>query len=204
MTNKDRVMESRIQSCFAQCAAGSSARLGRKAGLAVARLRALVGGRNEGSALVEMAVVVPLMMLMITGMCSMGLSLNSYLALSHAADVGARYIAISQGNFSNGASNPCALGASQIQTAAPTLAASKISYSIALTPTASGTTTTFTSSNGTGSFGSGSSCGTSGTGDMGAGGGTVNVTLTYPVQLLIFGWSPTTVTLQASTTEIIQ
>lgn len=202
MKNEHRVFGWRTR--FAQCAGRSSARMGCKAGLTIARLRALAGGRNEGSALVEMAVVVPLMMVMITGMCSMGLSLNSYLALSHAADVGARYLAITQGNFANGATNPCAMTATQIQTAAPTLVASKITYSIALTPTAAGTTTTFTSSNGAGSFGSGSGCGTNGTADMGSGGGTVSVTLTYPVQLLIFGWSPATLNLQAATTEIIQ
>lgn len=204
MTNEHPAFQWKTTPRLGQFAARSSSRMGLKAGLAIACLRKLGGGRNEGSALVEMAVVVPLMMVLITGMCSMGLSLNSYLALSHAADVGARYIALSQGNFTNGASNPCAMGATQIQAAGPTLVPAKISYTIALTPTSSGTTTTFSSSNGAGSFGSGSSCGTSGTGDMGSGGGTVSVTLSYPVQLLIFGWSPATLNLQASTTEIIQ
>jgi Flp pilus assembly protein TadG len=169
----------------------------------LSRLRSL-NSDAEGSALVEMALVLPLMMVLILGITSMGLATNAYIILSHATDVGARYIAISQGNFANGANNPCASAATQIQAAAPVLSASKLSYSITLSPSASGTATTYTSSNGGSGFGSGSTCGTGGTAAMGTGLGTVTVTLTYPYQLLFYGRSPTTLTLTASTTEIIQ
>jgi Flp pilus assembly protein TadG len=179
-------------------------RICRKAAFASARLRAMAR-RDDGSALIEMYVVLPIMLGLILGVSSLGLALNAYIVLSHATDVGARYLAINQGNFGTAATtNPCAMAVTQIVAAAPVLNASQMSYQITLTPTSTGSPTTFKSSNGGGSYGSGSSCAANGTTDMGTGLGTVTVTVTYPYPLLIFGWAPTNVSLQASTTEIIQ
>lgn len=169
------------------------------------RLRDLLTSRSEGGALVEMALVVPIMLTLITGMASFGIALNNYLLLSHAADVGARYLAINQGNFSNGTTtNPCAMAATQIQAAAVGIAASQLSYSITLTPTATGTATTYTSSNGTSGFGSGTGCATGGTANMGTGGGIVTVSLSHSVTPFVVFWSNRTLSLAATTTEIIQ
>jgi Flp pilus assembly protein TadG len=160
--------------------------------------------RDDGSALIEMYVVLPIMLGLILGVSSLGLALNAYIVLSHATDVGARYLAINQGNFGTSATNnPCAMAVTQIQAAAPVLAPSNMSYQITFTPTSTGTATTFKSSNGGSSYASGT-CPTNGATDMGTGLGTVTVTVTYPYPLLIFGWAPTNVNLQASTTEIIQ
>jgi len=168
-------------------------------------LRSLLTSQSEGGALVETALVVPLMLTLITGMASFGIALNNYLLMSHAADVGARYLAINQGNFSNGTTtNPCAMAATQIQAAAVGIAASQISYSITLTPTASGTSTTYTSTNGASGFGSGSSCATGGSANMGTGGGIVTVSISHPVTPFVVFWSNRSLTLQATTTEIIQ
>lgn len=168
-------------------------------------LRDLLTARNEGGALVETALVVPVMLTLITGMASFGIALNNYLVLSHAADVGARYLAINQGNFTNGTTtNPCAMAATQIQAAAVGIPASQLSYSITLTPTAAGTATTYTSTNGTSGFGSGSSCATSGAGNMGTGGGIVAVSVSHPVSPFVVFWSNRTLNLTAATTEIIQ
>ncbi len=168
-------------------------------------LRNLLSPHSEGGALVEMALVVPVMMTLITGMASFGIALNNYLLLSHAANVGARYMAINQGNFTNGATtNPCAMAATQIQAAAVGIPASQISYSITLTPTATGTATTYTSSNGTTGFGSGTSCATGGTANMGTGGGIVTVTVSRPFTPFIVLWSNKALSLVATTTEIIQ
>ena len=169
------------------------------------RIKNLLTSHSEGGALVEMALVVPLMLTLITGMASFGIALNNYLILSHAADVGARYIAINQGNFTNGTTtNPCAMAATQIQAAAVSIPAAQISYSITLTPTATGTATTYTSSNGAGSFGSGSSCATGGSGNMGTGGGIVAVSVSRPVTPFVVFWNNRALTLTATTTEIIQ
>ncbi|WP_162601855.1 TadE/TadG family type IV pilus assembly protein [Occallatibacter savannae] len=160
---------------------------------------------SDGGALVEMALVVPVMIMLITGMASFGIALNNYLLLSHASAVGARYLAVNQGNFSNGTTtNPCAMAATQIQAAAAGIAASQLSYSITLTPTASGTATTYTSSNGTSGFGSGSGCATGGTASMGSGGGIVTVSVNHPVMPFVVFWSNHSLNLNATTTEVIQ
>lgn len=169
------------------------------------RLKHLLSSHSEGGALVEMALVVPIMLTLITGMASFGIALNNYLLLSHAADVGARYLAINQGNFSNGTTtNPCAMTAAQIQAAAVGIAASQLSYSITLTPTATGTATTYTSNNGSSSFGSGSACATGGAANMGTGGGIVTVTVSHSVTPFVVFWSNRSLSLAATTTEIIQ
>jgi len=169
------------------------------------RLQALLSSESEGGALVETALVVPLMLTLITGMASFGIALNNYLLLSHAAAVGARYLAINQGNFSNGTTtNPCVMAATQIQAAAVGIAASQLSYSITLTPTASGTATTYTSSNGTSGFGSGSACATGGTAAMGTGGGIVSVSVSHSVTPFVVFWSNRSLSLTGTTTEVIQ
>jgi Flp pilus assembly protein TadG len=172
---------------------------------AVRRLKDLLSSNSEGGALVEMAVVLPLMLTFITGMASFGIALNNYLVLSHAADVGARYVAINQGNFTDGAAtNPCVMAAAQIQAAAVAIPASQISYAITLTPTAGGTATTYTSNNGTTGFGSGTSCATGGSENMGTGGGTVTVSVSHPITPFVMLWSNHPINLTAITTEIIQ
>jgi len=159
--------------------------------------------RDDGGSLVEFALVLPMVMILITGMASFGLLLNNYIMLSHATDVGARYIAVNNGNFSNGASNPCALAATQIQNAAGTLAASSLSYSITFTSASGSSYSAFTSSNGSSSFGTGSSCGTTGTAEM-ASGGTVTISVQYPAALFVYGWTPSNINLVNTTTEMIQ
>ena len=99
---------------------------------------------NNGSALVEMAVVLPLMLVLITGMMSMGIVLNNYLVLSHASDIGARYLALNQGSFANtAAGNPCIMAAQQIQAASTAIPAGSISYEIGLTTAPPSPTTTW-------------------------------------------------------------
>ncbi|MBS1805074.1 MAG: pilus assembly protein [Acidobacteria bacterium] len=172
---------------------------------AVHLVRRFFISHSDGGALVETALVVPLMLTLITGMASFGIALNNYLLLSHAAAVGARYLAINQGNFSNGTTtNPCAMAATQIQAAAVGIAASQLSYSITLTPTASGTATTYTSSNGTTGFGSGSACATGGTAAMGTGGGIVSVSVSHSVTPFVVFWSNRSLSLTGTTTEVIQ
>lgn len=168
-------------------------------------LRRFLRSDSQGQALVEMAFTLPIMMLMITGMTSFGLLLNNYLMLSHASDVGARYLAINQGNFdTGGTTNPCAMAATQIQAAAGTLAAGNLSYTITFYNSSSASTGSYSSSNGATSFGAGSTCASGGATAMGLGGGSVSVQLSYPFLLTVYGWAPSTMTLQAVTTDIIQ
>jgi len=45
---------------------------------------------DEGSALVEFALILPMLMLLTTGMLIFGVAMNNYLQLTNAVSVGAR------------------------------------------------------------------------------------------------------------------
>lgn len=146
--------------------------------------RRVLKRRDEGSALVEMAVALPLMMFLITGLCFLGLAVDNYLILTHAADVGARYLAVGRGQLTD----PCAQTVTVIQAAAPGLSTSKLSYSFTI-----------------GSSGAlGSSCSSATTYMTPQATAIVTVSYTYPV--LIYGWSTAhqTLQMQASTAEMVQ
>ncbi len=148
---------------------------------------------EEGGSLVEMAIALPLVMLLITAMVTFGLMLNSYLMLSHAVDVGARNLALSRG----ATTNPCSDAVTIIQSAAPTVSPSSLTYAFTI---GSGTF----SGNSTGFSGTASTdCTQAGVSDMVAG-DTATVSVSYPFQLLVYGWRPTTINIAASTTEVIQ
>lgn len=148
---------------------------------------------EEANALVELAVALPVVMLLITGMITFGLMLNNYLVLSHATDVGARNLALSRG----ATTNPCSDAVAVIQSAAPNLASSSLNYTFGIgSGSFSGNSTGFSSTSST-------SCSQAGVSDMVAG-DNATVTVTYPFQLLVYGWAATTVTISASTTEVIQ
>lgn len=148
---------------------------------------------DDGGSLVEMAVALPVVMLLITGIVSCGLMLSSYLLLSHATDVGARNFALSRG----ATTNPCADAVAVIQASAPTIAASNVTYTFKIG------SDTFTGNSSGFSGTAASDCSQLGTADMVAG-TKVSVTISYPVKLMIYGWTPTNVTLSPSTSEVIE
>jgi Flp pilus assembly protein TadG len=153
----------------------------------------LLHGDEGGGALVEMAIAVPVMMLLITAIISFGLMLSSYLVVSHAVDVGARNLAVSRG----ASTNPCSDAVTVIQNAAPTLASSSLTYTFTIgADTFTGSSTGFS---GTGS----TSCSQLGVSDMVAG-DTATVTASFPMKLMIYGWAPTTMNVSATTSEVIQ
>ncbi len=151
-----------------------------------ARLRDLATHDESGSAVAEMAfVVVPLMVLMITGMVFFGIALNNDLALNNAVQAGAEQLALLRGNVSD----PCASTVTDVQNAAPGLAASSLRYTVTLGGTSyssSGTTTPSCASV------------TMTTGDVAV------LTVTYPVTVNVFAFGSHTYTMSASTTELIQ
>jgi Flp pilus assembly protein TadG len=145
-------------------------------------MKRLFKSDTDGSALVEMAVTLPLMMFLITGLCFMGIAVDNYIILSHANDVGARYLALNRGQLTD----PCAQTVTVMQNAAPGLNTANLSYAFKI-----------------GSSGTlGSSC-TSATANMvAASTATVSVSYTYP--LIIYGWGRTNLKMQAVTSEVIQ
>lgn len=138
--------------------------------------------RRRGSALVEFSLVMPILLLIMTGMASFGLAMHDSLVLTNAVNIGAQAIAMSRGQTTD----PCATGYSAIVNAAPGLASSNLSFTFAI--------------------GSGSYTTTSCTGGVSymAQGATAQITASYPCVLAIYGMSFPACTLSTKTAELIQ
>ncbi|HTZ58258.1 MAG TPA: TadE/TadG family type IV pilus assembly protein [Acidobacteriaceae bacterium] len=139
--------------------------------------------------MVEMALVLPVLLLVVTGILTFGLALNNYVTLTEATSVGARALAISRGQTTD----PCATASAAVYAAAPLLVSSNLSFTFVL----NGTTYT------------GASC-SSGSSTTGAAGNLVQgdnavVTVTYPCSLAVYGanYAPNCL-LQAQMTELVQ
>jgi len=149
---------------------------------------------ESGQALVEFALVLPVLLLVVTGITTFGIALNNYMQLTQAVGIGAQALSVSRGNTTD----PCNVVSSAVTAAAPYLVSSSISF----------TTKIYTSSSASTSY-SGTSCSSSSTTTGAAGnltqGQAAVVTATYPCSLAVFGANyATTCSLSAQVTEIIQ
>jgi Flp pilus assembly protein TadG len=144
--------------------------------------------REDGQALVEFAIVVPLLLMLLTGIIQFGLVFNKYITLTDAARNGAQTLAIGRG-----LSNPC--DPAVLQT---------INSGSATGVTSSQVAPTFSSSSdfcGTGSYTYNTSGNTNGTeiaGDQ------ATVTATQTFQLGVFGLPLIPLTLSASASDAVQ
>lgn len=59
-------------------------------------LRGRVGGREEGVAAVEMALVMPLLLLLVFGIIEFGFIFNRFITVTHAAREGVRLLSIGE------------------------------------------------------------------------------------------------------------
>jgi Flp pilus assembly protein TadG len=147
---------------------------------------ALLRRGERGSALVEFALILPMLMLLTTGLLVFGVAMNNYLQLTNAVSIGARALAVDAGTTAG--ADPCAAGSTAIQNAAPALNPSSLTYSFTMgTTTATGVTCTTAAA----SLVSGTS---------------VTVTATYPLNLSVYGkvFSQSHAVLSASSTELVQ
>lgn len=156
----------------------------------MARSEGSVG--DGGQSLVEFALVLPVLLVVLTGIFTFGIALNQYMVLTNATNAAARAFALSRGQKTPAlaASDPCGYAASVLQGAASNLAQRSLSVTVAYT-TAAGTTTTYNNAQ---------SCSPS----ILNAGDAVQVTATYPVAPLLFGWTSQTYTLTARSTELMQ
>ena len=136
---------------------------------------------HAGNALIEFTFIMPVLLLVATGMVAFGVALHNDLMLTNAVNTGAQLLAFSRGQTSD----PCATAASAISSAAPTLATG-----ISLSFVINGTTY------------SSSSC-PSGTTNM-VQGATAQVTGTYPCVLAVSGQSFSRCSLTSQISEVIQ
>lgn len=86
---------------------------------------------ERGSALVEMALTVPIFMFIVLGMTSFGIIFNQYLQLTEAVNVGGEQLAIARGNDSD----PCATVASAVEQVASYLKTSNMTFTFTLNGT---------------------------------------------------------------------
>jgi Flp pilus assembly protein TadG len=144
---------------------------------------------QDGQAMVEMALVLPVLLLVVTGILTFGLAFNNYLLLTEATSVGARTLAISRGETTD----PCATAAAAVYAAAPLLVAADLSFTFVL--------------NGTTYTGASCSSGSSTTGAAGnlKQGSYASVTVTYPCNLAVYGanYAPNC-SLQSQISELVQ
>jgi Flp pilus assembly protein TadG len=154
------------------------------------RLRALLRRGDQGSALVEFAMLLPVLMLLTTGILIFGVAMNNYLQLTNAVSIGARTVAVSGGITLD----PCAVASAAIANAAPNLTASKFTYSFNFNGVTESTNTCASSDL------------NSGAAKALASGTPATVTATYPLNLSVFGnvFSLNNAVLSATSTELVQ
>jgi Flp pilus assembly protein TadG len=162
--------------------------------LLIALVRMGLIRRTEGGSLIEFALILPCMMLLITGMVWFGIALNNYIVLTNAVGSGARALALSRGQTtpSIAATDPCAYAVQISNAAATNLNSGTITYAVDWTTyNSSGTAVTTTYSN---------SC----AGLTLSANDSIRFRGAYPFTAMIYGWRPTQMNLTAQTAELVQ
>ncbi|WP_263376520.1 TadE/TadG family type IV pilus assembly protein [Granulicella aggregans] len=155
------------------------------------RKQALLSLRSDQKAqsLIEFAFILPVFLLVVTGMFAFGVAFTNWMVLTDATSLGGRTVSISRGNTLD----PCSTASTAVAGAAPGLNTSQITYSSVI----NGTTY------------SGTSCNSSSTTTGAAGnlvqGGYYILSTTYPCKLAVFGQNlVSNCTLHASVKELVQ
>jgi Flp pilus assembly protein TadG len=99
-----------------------------------ARIRAFFRSGSEGGALVELAVTLPLFLIIMTGIFSFSIAYYQKLLLAEAVANGGRALAVSRGY-----ADPCASTAAAIYGAAPTLNPANMTLTFTLNSVSYGT-----------------------------------------------------------------
>ena len=141
------------------------------------------GVGEDGQALVELAVVAPMLLLVATGLGAFGVTMVNYLRLVDAVNEGARQMVIIRSQTND----PCATLSGVVEDAAPNLTAANLSYTFVLN----------------GSTYTGKTC-TAGAVNL-VQGASGKISVSYPCSLAVFRSNfGSSCTLQAATTELIQ
>jgi Flp pilus assembly protein TadG len=156
--------------------------------------------RENGGALVEMALVMPIMLAMLTGIFSFSVVLYQKLQLGESVSNAGRVMALERGD-----TDPCATTASAIYAAAPGLSKSTMTLTFIL----GGTNTSGVVSGGTtygGTKGTAPTCTAAGNGGSAAlqSGWPAQVVATYPCTWLIFNNNFGACSVTTQVTEVIQ
>lgn len=139
-------------------------------------------GNKRGQSLIEFTLVMPILLMTVTGMVSFGMTMRNYLVLTNAVNTGAQALSMSRGQTTD----PCATAYSAIETAGPTLTMSSLSFTFVINGSSYTTT----------------SC-TAGAAKM-VQGATAQISATYPCTLAVYGLNAKVCSLGTETGEIIQ
>jgi Flp pilus assembly protein TadG len=139
------------------------------------RLRA-----DDGMAMVEFALVLPVLLAVLTGILQFGLMFNKYISLTDAARAGARQIALSRGQTGT---NPCTAEETTLENNEPTLNLTSANFP---TPTFSNAA---------------DNCSNPGSWNQGD---TVTFTIHMPYTFKVYGINLGTTTLTAQVTDAIE
>lgn len=162
------------------------------------RLRSAVRVRGEnGQTLVEFAMVLPVLLIVLTGIFAFGIVMNQYEILTNAVSSGARIAAMSESagkavdptGVYNG--DPCAIAVEAVQSAITTLNSSNVTSTV--TYTVKGNTT------GT-SYKYPTTC----SGQAMQQGDTIKVVATYSVTPVMMNWTSGAIKLTAQANEFVQ
>jgi Flp pilus assembly protein TadG len=162
----------------------------RRLKVGTSRIVALVGSAlnrrgavkaHAGTAAVEFALVAPMLLLLVLGMCQFGITLNQYLTLTNAVRSGARQLSMSRGD-----ATPHTDTINQIYGSAPNLTKASLTITTSVNGTACGNDAT---------------CKTA----LIAAGPPATVTASYPCSLAFFGYNFAAVCILSSqTTERVE
>lgn len=146
------------------------------------RIGSASGSDAQGSALVEMAISLPVILLLMTGIFSFSVALHQKLTLAEAISNGGRVLATERGD-----TDPCKTTTAAIYAAAPTLSQSNLTISYTLNGVAvgSGVTTCANTQN------------------M-VSGQPAQIVATYPTSVSVYGKSFGTLNLSTQITEVVQ
>ena len=120
---RDRQMGSRDAHCF-----GRPERAKAVAGLSCA-VRALARSRDDGNALVELALIMPILLTLVMGIWQLGIFYSDMIAMTQGVTAGAQVLQSDRLSSSN---DPCADTYNAIINAAPRLVASNVTVTISM------------------------------------------------------------------------
>lgn len=159
------------------------------------RLRALLASESSGQALLEFALISPLILMLALGLCVFGIGLNEQLTLTNATELAAQQVAISRNALSG--TNVCAIAESTLVGAAPSLDATKLNFTMTLSGQAA-----IPSTKGATNFATATNCSTDTLTDSYA--ETVTLTVTYPYTASIINFGTKSYTLSSTIEQVVE
>jgi Flp pilus assembly protein TadG len=143
--------------------------------------RSKVVAEDRGAAIVEFAIVAPILLVILLGIFQFGINMNQYVMLTNATAAGARLFSISRA-----AAAPRSTSVTLIEASAPTLKPASITFTFSVNGTACGAD---------------GSCSTA---LAAVPGGSATVATSYPCMIQVLWFLPPGCTLTAQSTERIE